>query len=406
MTATPDLAARRATTRAAAGAAQWAATGTSTRADAAQAGAEAATSALAGDDPKLLVVFASDAYDLAQLLDGIHRVAGDDVPVIGCSTAGEIAGGGPGTAGVVAMGLGGPGFAAATGASAGADDQGLRQASAEVAASALRMDPRPHRVMLLLSDGLGGDQQEVVRGAYSVLGAEVPLVGGCAGDDLKMKSTFQFYGRRVLEHSVVGAAIGSEGPIGIGVQHGWRAVGDPTVVTGSDGNRVLSLDDQPALEAYLERLDAPHDVRVDAESFTHFAMTHPLGLSRRSGDEVRFVAGADLEEGSLNCIAAVPQGSLVRIMEGDIGSVLGATNVACEHALAGLGGRSPLGLFAFDCIARKGVLGDDGVSEEVGRIATYAGGAPVAGFYTYGEFARTHGLNGFHNQTLVVVAFA
>ncbi len=31
-------------------------------------------------------------------------------------------------------------------------------------------------------------------------------------------------------------------------------------------------------------------------------------------------------------------------------------------------------------------------------------GAPVAGFYTYGEIARTRGISAFHNQTLVVSA--
>lgn len=384
--------------------AQWTSTGASANPDARRAGAEAATGALSGDDAKLLVVFSSEAYDLPQLLAGIAHVAGD-VPVIGCTTAGEIATAGPGTAGVVAMALGGPGFAVLT-ASASAEAVGLRQASAEVAMTATRLASSPHRVLLLLSDGLGGDQQEVVRGAYNVLGAQVPLVGGCAGDGLKMKSTWQFHGERLLGHSVVGAAIGSQGPIGIGVEHGWRAVGEPMVVTASDGNRVLALDDQPALAAYLKRLEAPLAVHDDAEAFTQFAMTHPLGLSRRGGDEVRFVAGVNFAEGSLNCIAAVPQGSMVRIMEGDSGSVLEATNVACENALAGLGGREPLGVLAFDCIARKGVLGEPGIAAEVERIAAYAGGAPVAGFYTYGEFARTRGLNGFHNQTLVVVAFA
>ena len=93
-------------------------------------------------------------------------------------------------------------------------------------------------------------------------------------------------------------------------------------------------------------------------------------------------------------------------MEGDHNSVLEATNVACEHATAALNGQPPLGLLAFDCIARKGILGDDGTMAEVGRIAEFAAGAPVAGFYTYGEIARTRGVNGFHNQTLVVVAFA
>jgi hypothetical protein len=382
---------------------QWAATGTSHDPDARRAGVEAATGALGGADPKLLVVFSSDSYDLKQLLAGVREIA-HDVPVIGCSTAGEIAAAGPATAGVVIMALGGEGFSVATAAS-DADAQGLRQAGADVAACVAGIDSRPYKVMLLLSDGLGGDQQEVVRGAHRVLGAQVPLVGGCAGDDMKMQHTFQFHGDRVLEHSVVGAAIGSEGPIGIGVEHGWRAVGEPMVVTASDGNRVLTLDDQPALSAYLQRLDAPPEVHADADAFTHYAMTHPLGLSRRSGDEVRFVAGADFTDGSLNCIAALPQGSLAWIMEGDSDSVLEATNVACQSALAELGGRPPLGLLAFDCIARKGVLGD-GIVAEVSRIADFAAGAPVAGFYTYGEIARTRGVNGFHNQTLVVVAFA
>ena len=31
------------------------------------------------------------------------------------------------------------------------------------------------------------------------------------------------------------------------------------------------------------------------------------------------------------------------------------------------------------------------------------GGIPLCGFSTYGGFARTHGVNGFHDQTLVVV---
>jgi len=302
------------------------------------------------------------------------------------------------------MALGGAGSSVET-AAASSSVLGLRRASADVATSVSRLEDHPHKMLLLLTDGLGGDQQEVIRGAYGVLGGEVPLVGGCAGDDLKMQRTFQFFGGSVLQQSIVGAAIASEGPIGIGVDHGWRAVGEPMVVTASSGNRVLTLDDEPALTAYLRRLDPPRSVHTDADDFTKFAITHPLGISRRSGDEVRFVANADFAERSLNCIAPLPQGSLAWIMEGDIHSVLTATNVACEGALAQLGGRAPMGLLAFDCIARKGVLGEEGTVAEVDRITDYAHGAPVAGLYTYGEIARTRGSNGFHNQTLVVVAF-
>jgi hypothetical protein len=258
----------------------------------------------------------------------------------------------------------------------------------------------------MLTDGLAGDQKEVVRGAYGVVGAEVPLVGGCAGDDLKMVSTSQFHGDEVMSNAVVAAAIGSDAPMGIGVRHGWQRVGEPMLVSSSDANRVFTLDDEPALDVYLRRLGAPSEAATDPQAFTRFALTHPLGLQRRSGEEVRFVAGADFDDRSLTCVAHVPQGGLTWFMEGDDESVLAATDAACADAMAQLGGVGPVGFVAFDCIARRGVLGEEGIGREVERIADHAGGAPIAGFYTYGEIARIHGTGGFHNQTLVVLALS
>jgi hypothetical protein len=384
---------------------RWMASGRSSTTDSRQAGAEAATEAVQGhDDAKLLVVFASDGHDLTELSAGIANATGP-VPVIGCSTAGEIAESGPGDAGVVIMALGGPGFSIAT-ATASATEHGLLAAGAAVAGCAQQVRDRPYRALLLLSDGLAGDQEEVVRGAYRVLGAEVPLVGGCAGDDLRMARTSQLHGSNVLTGAVVAAAIGSDGPIGIGVNHGWRRVGNPMLVTESAENRVYSLDDEPALDVYLRRLGAPPEAATDPAAFTRFALTHPLGLSRRSGEEVRFVAEADFTDRSLGCVARVPRGGLAWFMEGDETSVLQATDTACDAALAPLGGAPALGLLAFDCIARRGVLGEQGIAAEVARIVKHAGAAPVTGFYTYGEIARTGGTGGFHNQTLVVLALA
>ena len=381
---------------------RWVAVGSSAAADSTAAGAEAARLALTAADPRLLLVFASESHDLPALLTAILEVSGP-VPLIGCSTAGEIATSGPGDAGVVVLALGGPGFEVATAISTDVSGH-LRQAGAEVGACIAEVAGSPNRVLILLTDGLVGDQQEVVRGAYDALGAGVAMVGGCAGDDLHMKGTYQFFHGGVHQGAVVGAALGSEGAIGIGVRHGWRRVGEPMLVTSSADCRVRTLGDRPALDVYLELLDAPEEARHDPQAFTRFAITHPLGLSRRSGEEVRFIAGADFEERSLISIADVRQGGLAWIMEGDSESILAAVDSACADALAPLGGGSPLGLVAFDCIARRGVLGDEGIRREVGRINTHGGGAPVAGFYTYGEIARTHGLSGFHNQTLVVLA--
>jgi hypothetical protein len=358
---------------------RWLGVGSSSLEDARSAGEHAAAEALVDRSAALLVVFAAETYDLAQLLIGVNSRS-DGAPLIGCSTAGEIAASGPCDASVVVVALGGEGFSAKTALAENAS-AGLRGAGADVASCFSTVEPLSHRALLLLTDG------------------------GCAGDGLKMRTTYQFFGDRVVSDAVVAAALASESPLGIGVRHGWRKVGEAMVVTKSGSNRVLLLDDEPALDVYLDRLQAPVAVREDGSSFTRFALTHPLGLDRRMGEEqVRFIAGADFEERSLVCIAEVPQGGITWLMEGDEESVLDASDAACDDALAVLGGRPPLGLIAFDCIARRGVLGDDGIGREVERIAKHAGGAPVAGFYTYGEIARTRGISGFHNQTLVVLA--
>jgi hypothetical protein len=119
---------------------------------------------------------------------------------------------------------------------------------------------------------------------------------------------------------------------------------------------------------------------------------------------MRFIAGADFTDRSLLCVADVPVGALAWFTSGDRDSVLEASDAAFRSAVDNLGGRSALGLFAFDCIARREVLGDSGIQCEVDRISQHGNGAPLAGFYTYGEFARVRGSSGYHNQTLVVLA--
>ena len=99
-------------------------------------------------------------------------------------------------------------------------------------------------------------------------------------------------------------------------------------------------------------------------------------------------------------VAADPESSEAQLNLGLIYYDLGRF----EDALAPLEGRPPVGLLAFDCIARRGVLGDEGIRAEIDRIAVHADGAPVGGFYTYGEIARNSAVGGFHNQTLVVLA--
>jgi len=363
---------------------------------------EAITAALQDRTPALVLLFVSPSFDLAAVASAAESSVPRDAPVIGCTTSGEIADGAAGSGRIAAVALGGPGFAVQV--SAGALAEGGREAG-RAAARALAGLDRPYRVLLLLHDGLAGERSQVVRGAYSVAGSTVPLVGGCAGDELAMVATHQLLDGRVLTGSVIGAAIGSDAPIGVGVGHGWTRIGEPMVVTHSDGHRIFTLDDEPALDHYLRRVGAGPEVLADDELWRHTTLRRPLGLSRPGGEEIRAVLGTDHGDRSLSC-SDVPQGTVIWAMAGDPDSVNKGTRAACDEALAGLHGAPALGVIAFDCAARRAILGESGLVGEVAVMHERLGEVPVGGFYTYGEIARTRGARGVHNATLVLLALA
>lgn len=398
-------------------AARWMAVGRSQDPDARSAGRTAVRQALdGGPDPKLLILFSSRTYDLQTLVKEIRHCSGG-IPLIGCTTAGEISGDGPGEDGVVVTAVGGTGFDIRT-AAVSAVRGNEREAGNELA-TLLRPVGQPtgsggdnpgvrtsagNRIMLLLTDGINSGQQQIVRGIYSVLGATVPLVGGAAGDGLQVGRTHQVHGDEVFDDAIVAAMITSTGPIGLGIQHGWRPVGDAMLVTAAAGNRIDAIDDRPALDVYLERLNAPAECHTDQLAFSAFAITHPFGFVRRHGTAIRSPSMPDFAGRAILTIDEVPQGKLLWLMEGDIDTTLQAGDQACADAIAGLGEQPPIGLLVFDCVARRTLLDTEGIEQEVGRMARVAGDIPIAGFYTYGEIARTYGVNGFHNQTLVALA--
>ena len=256
-------------------------------------------------------------------------------------------------------------------------------------------------MLLLLTEGLDANLSEIVRGAYHVAGMGIPLVGGCAGDDSAMTRTLQFINGRVLDRAVVGAAISSTGRFGLGVSHGWQPIGEPLIVTRSEGTEILTLEDQPALDVYLDVLGV-RDRPTDPTEFARFAQTRPLGLQVSDGAQVRFVGGADLARRSLQFLVPIPEGELVWVMSGDEASILSATADAADQVVDQLGS-APFGTMAFDCVARRGVLGDGQLPAEIDQLRRRFGDGAVGGFYTYGEIARNGGALGFHHQTMVVL---
>jgi hypothetical protein len=262
-------------------------------------------------------------------------------------------------------------------------------------------DRHPHSVLLLLTDGMTPDQREVARGAYEVTTALIPFVGGVAADNLTWTRTHTFGDGRVLTNGIVAVWINSATPIGVSVDHGWRPAGKPMLVTRAEGTVVHELDGTPALDAYLLEQGgtlAP----TDAEFFLK-VMGSPVGLCNARGRyDVRQLHAYLPEGGGINLNIGVSEQSILQVMSTDDEALIEGARRAAREAVGQLAGKARL-VLVFSCGSRVPLLGER-VNDEVVAISSELDGAPVCGFFTYGEFARTTGSSGVHNSSVAVLA--
>ncbi|MBI4816121.1 MAG: FIST C-terminal domain-containing protein [Deltaproteobacteria bacterium] len=346
------------------------------------------------------LVFSTDQYGADELATAISAEL-EGVPWAGCCTAGVFDGQTLSRQGVVvglfegtraSVGLGGPVSEAPRRAG---------RSAVEAALDGLGEAGRP-RAIILLSDALTGSTSEVVRGAVDEAGSGVAWAGGGSGDNLRFVRTAQFAGGRAWSDRVVAIALDVDAPIGVGIRHGWRPYGPPTMVTRARGSEAVELEYEPAFEVY-RRTVADRGAEVSLTSFASFAMTHPLGIPQAGGEHVIRDPLSVGPDGALRCVGEVPSGALVRIMEGDRSALLEAARGAAVDATSSVGEVS--GAIVFDCVSRSILMGEH-VGEELAAFRAGLGpGAPIMGCLTFGEVgAFGSGVPQFHNKTSVLLA--
>jgi len=362
---------------------------------------------LHGATPVLVCAFASTRQDLGVL---VKELSATGSIVIGASTAGEFTEGRDAKASVSVFALAGDEYRATAGIGGGlaTDPEGAITRALE--GQPRSMPDFPHRTAITLLDPLAGNGEEVALMLAATLGPDEPLAGGAAGDDLKMKQTLVAFGDRVASDALVVAQIFSKRPLGLGVRHGHGPLSEPLRVTRADGATVYEIEGRPAWDVWREQTRqaaAKRQLDVDAldeASVGAFLLEFQAGLANGSGYKIRapLARGAD---GSISFATAVPEGSVLRVMQSNAAAQVASAIGAAESARDALGGGACAGALVFDCICRKLILGD-GFADAVRGMSAALGNARLAGFETYGEVGLGAGeMSGFHNTTSVVLAF-
>jgi hypothetical protein len=263
--------------------------------------------------------------------------------------------------------------------------------------------------VFVLSDGLNVNGSELVAGISKVIGPNVPLTGGLAGDGADFKETL--VGADCAPRTRTIAAIGFYGDairVGHGSAGGWDLFGPRRHVTKSIGNVLFELDGEPALDLY-ERYLGPDE----SKGLPSSALLFPIqvyDLQKPDTAVVRTVLAIDRATRSMTFAGDIPQGWTAQLMRGNLDRLAAGAADAARQARSGLGGEDGDARFSIlvSCIGRRLLMGQRTVEEVEAAGAELGPDTFRLGFYSYGEISphAKSGLCELHNQTMTVTTLA
>ncbi len=344
-------------------------------------------------DMELGVFFCSPDYDLEALESALRETFGD-VPLIGCTSSGEVGPGGYAHGSIVGASLS---SAYGTAQTAVFNDLANFEMSdgADIAMRLLHdlrakgVEPTPlNTFVMLLIDGLGA-REEIVSSAVHLNLHGVPMFGGSAGDEDRLKETLVYADGEFRSNRFALAAFHTEHPFAVFRHQHFEPAGEALVVTAADTPRriIHELNGRPAAEEYARVLG--RDLKPDdPRQFTLDPMMVKVG-----GEYYLRSPMENLPDGSLRFACAIAVG-LVFMPGKSLGLV-----PSLERQAGWI--RSQVGppelMIACDCLGR---LAEAEQLEQVDQVGSLLDDMQAVGLATYGEQ-----INSMHvNQTLTGVA--
>jgi len=283
-------------------------------------------------------------------------------------------------------------------------DKDISESAAQLAQAALHTFKNPSFILLTTSvtgDGRMLDGDTIIRGMESALDREFNLFGGMAGDDMTFTGTYVFTNKENTGYGMVALVLDADriDLHGIAIS-GWKPIGVTKKVTKSEGNTIYTIDDQPALDVYMRYLGTslPSSKSDQLAFFENLGNQYPMQIERQGRSSLMCNPIGFKEEAKAVIFETnVEQGTTFRFStppDFDIKETIVKNATDLKNQLQ----TDADALLIFSCAGRLAALGPMAQQENEGLYEVW--NAPMAGFYSYGEFGRgVSGKHEFHSTT-------
>jgi hypothetical protein len=263
--------------------------------------------------------------------------------------------------------------------------------------------------VFVLSDGLNVNGSQLVAGISKIIGSNIPLTGGLAGDGANFTETL--VGADCAPRVRTIAAIGFYGSairVGHGSAGGWDLFGPRRKVTKSVGNVLYELDGEPALDLYERYLGTE-----ESKGLPGSALLFPIQVYDPDSPDsavVRTVLAIDRETRAMTFAGDVPQGWTAQLMRGNLDRLAAGAADAARQARSGIVMKESDQCLSIlvSCIGRRLLMRQRTIDEVEAAGVELGPDTFRLGFYSYGEISphAKSGLCELHNQTMTVTTLA
>lgn len=285
-------------------------------------------------------------------------------------------------------------------------ERNLEDAATDLAEKALQKFKRP--AFILCSTGVSAKGEffsgpTLLHTIEKVVGSQVNIFGGMAGDDATLTGTFVFTYGEETDKGMVALVLNEEKVSLQGMAiSGWKALGTAKTVTKSDDDWLYEIEGQPALELYLRYLGKQSISKKITNIMEEIGFYYPF-LTIDAGDPIiRTPLMIDEETKAIKLDFPIQAGKQVQFsLPPDFDIIENVLEKANE--IKSTNQSDAEALLIFSCAGRHTALGPLISSENDGLHQIWK--VPTAGFFTYGEYGR--GANGkpqFHSTTCSWVA--
>jgi hypothetical protein len=344
--------------------------------------------------PACVIFFCCVEYDREQLSDTLAELFGD-VPVLGCTTAGEISPLGLAPGSITGFCLSADHFVVETALLQNLATFSERGAYDTVKEMMQRMESRALAPMvynsfaLSLLDGMS-IREELVLSALNEALSGIPLVGGSAGDNLHFRDTHVYYDKQFYSNAAVILLINTTCPFSVVSGHHLLSDGEKMVVTKADPAKRIAheLNAEPAALEYCRVMG----ISLDELNSRSYAL-HPLSVQVGDNFFARSIQQVN-DDLSLTFFCAIDTGIVLTKMRD--GGLVAEFEQRMDDVVAEIG--EPQLVIGYDCIHRRMEAEGKGIYEE---LSTLYQRYKVVGFNTYGEHCDAMHVN--HSFTGVVI---